>query len=166
MTSTKHQIAAAALCASIGLFSLTSAQAAPTPTTPGTSLAALLARLQADETKQAADEATMTSQGATITSQGGTIATLQSQVSAVAGVPKNAALLAQTPVPAPGYTYTGDFIAVSGSAWTYRASMSTARDGLAATSIGNTLYALGGYNGGSLSSVEAITLGYFVHLKN
>ena len=228
MIRTKSALAAA-LCAGIGLLSLTSAQAAPAPTTPGTSLAALLARLQADETKRAADEATMTSQAATMTSQGATItsqgatithqsdtiATLQSQVSAVAGVPKNAALLAQTPVPAPGYTYTGDFIALSGSAWTYwasmntvrfrlaaasvgntiyaiggdnntgrlssmeaydpatntwisKASMNTARADLAAASVGNTLYALGGGNdsSGYLSSVEAITLGYFVHLKN
>ena len=161
MTSTKLQFAAA-LCAGIGLLSLTPAQAATAPTTPGTSLAALLSRLQADETKQAADEATMTSQaaaithqGATITNQGGTIATLQSQLSAVAGVPKNAALLAQTPVPAPGYTYTGNFVAVSGSAWTYQASMKTARDFPAAATIGNTIYALGGFNNGLLSSVEA-----------
>lgn len=108
MTSTKLQLAAA-LCAGIGLLSLIPAQAATASITPGTSLAALLARLQADETKQAADEATMPHQGAVI-------AALQSQLSAVAGVPKNAALLAQTPVPAPGYTYTGNFVAVSGSA--------------------------------------------------
>ena len=156
MTSTKLQLAAA-LCAGIGLLSLTSAQAATTPTTPGTSLAALLARLKVDEAKQAADEATMTSQALTITHQEAGIAILRSQISAVAGVPKNAALLAQTPVPAPGYTYTGNFVAVSGSAWTYRASMSTARDSHAAATIGNTLYALGGYNNsvGDLSSVEA-----------
>ncbi len=127
---------AAALCAGIGYLSLPPAQAA--------------------------DEATITSQGATI-------AALQSQLGVVAGVPKNAALLAQTPVPAPGYTYTGNFVAVSGSAWTYRASMNTARSAFAAAaSVGNTLYALGGYNyrGGYFSSVEAIALGYFVHLKN
>ena len=108
MTPTKLQFVAA-LCAGIGLLSLTPAQAAIASITPGTSLAALLARLQADETKQGGDEAAMPHQGAVI-------AALQSQLSAVAGVPKNAALLAQTPVPAPGYTYTGNFVAVSGSA--------------------------------------------------
>jgi len=52
--------------------------------------------------------------------------------------------------------------------WTSKAIMNTGRGELAAASVGNTLYALGGYNfrGGYFSSVEAITLGYFVHLKN
>ena len=116
MKRTKSALAATALCAGIGLLSLTPAQAATALITPGTSLAALLARLQADETKRSADEATMTSQAATMTHQGAVIATLQSQISVVAGVPKNAALLAQMPVPAPGYTYTGNFVAISGSA--------------------------------------------------
>ena len=82
MKRTKSALAAA-LCAGIGLLSLTPAQAA--------------------------DEATMPHQGAVI-------AALQSQISVVAGVPKNASLLAQMPVPAPGYTYTGNFVAISGCA--------------------------------------------------
>ncbi|MGI4791566.1 MAG: hypothetical protein ACRYFS_22310 [Janthinobacterium lividum] len=55
MTHTKFQLTAAALCAGLSFLSLPQAQAQ----TPGVSLAALLARLQADETKQATDEATI-----------------------------------------------------------------------------------------------------------
>jgi len=76
------------------------------------------------------------------------------------GVPSGYMILGETDVPPPGYTYSGISLPTDPGApdtptWTVASTMLVARRELAAASVNGKVYAIGGYNAGYLSSVEA-----------
>ena len=61
------------------------------------------------------------------------------------GVSPGLMILGETPTPPPGYTYPGRII--DASAWSTKAGMPTGRQSLAAATVNNRVYAIGGWPG-------------------
>ena len=72
------------------------------------------------------------------------------------GVPSGYMIIGSTPTAPVGYTYTGNSVANQTSVeWSAKASMPTARYGLAVATVANVIYAIGGTNGTYLATNEA-----------
>jgi len=73
--------------------------------------------------------------------------------SELSGVPSGFSILGDTAIPPAGYAFTGTHL-LTPEIWTAKASMPTARYGLAAAVVNNKIYAIGGWNGSYLATVE------------